>query len=196
MHEALFDDRSLRDNGVTTLDLAKAAHRRGIASNDRLFPSGRPWRDASGTDRDGNPGQPRPLHRHHAGARQSGPRQAMDSAKHRFTHHVVASTKPARPASPVAALAACEQRSTSGIMGQGVRQGFPKLLLVERDGLGGAIPGGLNCQAVRAAESVPTYRRGGTPQMKRTVASERRPKAAREIASNGCSPVQGTGRTT
>ena len=32
------------------------------------------------------------------------------------------------------------------MMGQGVRQGFLELLLVERDGLGGAIPGGLNCQ--------------------------------------------------
>ena len=53
MHEALFDDRWLKDTGVTTLDFAKAMIDEGYPSDDHLFPAGRAWRDADRADRIG-----------------------------------------------------------------------------------------------------------------------------------------------
>ena len=47
-------------------------HRRGTAPHDHLLPTGGARRHAGGADRDGNPCQSRPLHRHHARLGRAG----------------------------------------------------------------------------------------------------------------------------
>ena len=54
MHEVLFDDRFLRDTGVTTLDFAKAMIDEGYHPDDDVFPAGRARRDADRADRSGS----------------------------------------------------------------------------------------------------------------------------------------------
>ena len=51
MHEALFDDRWLKDTGLTTLDFAKAMIDEGYHPMTVYFPLDRAWRDADRADR-------------------------------------------------------------------------------------------------------------------------------------------------
>ena len=46
MHEALFDDTFLNGTGVSTLDFREGDDRRGLSSNDDVFPARRPRRHA------------------------------------------------------------------------------------------------------------------------------------------------------
>ena len=50
MHEALFDDRWLKDTGLTTLDFAKAMIDEGYHPMTIYFPLVRSWRDADRAD--------------------------------------------------------------------------------------------------------------------------------------------------
>ena len=51
MHEVLFDDTSSTGTGVTTLDFRQGDDRRGLSSDDHVFPAGRAWGDADRADR-------------------------------------------------------------------------------------------------------------------------------------------------
>ena len=72
MHEVLFDDRWLKDTGLTTLDFAKAMIDEGYHPMTVYFPLDRAWGDADRADRVGIEGKPRPVHHDAARSRHRG----------------------------------------------------------------------------------------------------------------------------
>jgi glycine dehydrogenase subunit 2 len=72
MHEVLFDDRFLKDTGITTLDLAKGADRRGVSSDDDVLSAGGPRSAVDRADRDREQGLARPVRSRSEGARHRG----------------------------------------------------------------------------------------------------------------------------
>ena len=62
MHEALFDDRWLKETGLTTLDFAEGNDRRRLSSDDSLFSADRARRHADRADRVRIEGEPRLVH--------------------------------------------------------------------------------------------------------------------------------------
>ena len=79
MHEVLFDDRFLKDTGVTTLDFAKALIDEGYHPMTMYFPLVVHGALADRADRDREQGLARPVRRGAARPRRAGARRATPS---------------------------------------------------------------------------------------------------------------------
>ena len=101
MHEALFDDRWLKDTGLTTLDFAKAMIDEGYHPMTVYFPLDRARGDADRADGVRIEGEPRPVHHDLARPRpfREGWVNASVSRRRRSMRPAAGSTKRAPPGS-------------------------------------------------------------------------------------------------
>ena len=117
MHEVLFDDRLLEGHRRHHARFRQGDDRRGLSSDDDVFPAGRPRRHADRADRDRrSQGLARPLHRR---AARPGPRR--QARRHRALHRApcspraAASTKPAPRASRCCAGRSPRRERSGGV---------------------------------------------------------------------------------